>query len=164
MAPPAGALRERIEALLIQAHELASSGLPHAKALAVNALEAALLWWDIQNPERRSLDPRIVAVIEHIARNLDAAISIADLARAAHLSVSRFSHLFREQVGVPPRTFVEQQRLQRAKELLELTTLPIGIVAAQIGFSSQFHFARRFHLYVGVSPSAYRRSVTTAAA
>jgi AraC family transcriptional regulator of arabinose operon len=156
MAPPAQPLRGRIEALLIDAHQLAGSGLPHAKDLALNALEAALLWWDIQNPERGQLDARIVAAIEHVARHVATPIKVVDLARVAHLSVSRFSHLFRQQVGLAPRTFVERQRLERAAQLLELTSLPIQAVAAQVGFTSQFHFAHRFHQRLGTTPSAYR--------
>jgi AraC family transcriptional regulator of arabinose operon len=156
MRPPADPFRERIEALLIQAHQLASSALPHAKALGLNALEAAFLWWDVQNPERKPLDPRILDVVEYVARNLDRQLSLAELARQAHLSPSRFSHLFREQIGMAPRSFVEQERLERARELLEMTTLPIHAIAAQVGFHTQFYFADRFHRRLGTSPRAYR--------
>jgi AraC family transcriptional regulator of arabinose operon len=156
LGPVRGTTRKRIEASLAEAHRLATSALPRRRALALNALEAALLWWDVQNDERKSLDPRIVGAIEHVARNLDARLGVGDLARVAHLSPSRFSHLFREQVGAPPRLFVEQQRLERAKHLLELTTLPVHVVAAQVGFASPFHFATRFRKVIGTSPRGYR--------
>jgi AraC family transcriptional regulator of arabinose operon len=159
MGPPASPLRKRIEALLVEVHQLASGALPHADMLALNALEAAFIWWDIQNPERRSLDPRIAAVIEHVGRELEGPITIAQLAQVAHLSTSHFSYLFHEQVGLTPRAFVEQQRLERAKQLLEVTTLPIRAVGQQVGFASQFHFATRFRKRLGMSPSGYRRTV-----
>jgi AraC family transcriptional regulator of arabinose operon len=156
MGPVRGPIRERIETRLVEAHRLSGGALPHRRALALNALEAAFLWWDVQNTERKSLDPRIVAAIEHVTHNLDARLGVDELARVAHLSGSRFSHLFREQVGCSPRLFVERQRLDRARHLLELTTLPIQVVAKQVGFASAFHFATRFRSRLGTSPSEYR--------
>lgn len=97
-----------------------------------------------------------------VARILTGPIQVADLAQTAHLSVSRLSHLLREQVGMAPRTFVEQQRLERARHLLELTSLPVHMAAAQLGFWNQFHSATRFRRWSGTTPSAHRAVVREA--
>lgn len=146
----------RVEALLLEANRLATSGLPHAIPLARNALEAALLWRDLRHPTGRPLDTRVVAAIDYISRHATRRPSIAELAQEVHLSPSRFAHLFTEETGLTPRRFVERQRLERAKQLLELTSLPVGAVAREVGFGSQFHFATRFRKLTGTSPTAYR--------
>jgi len=149
-------LLERVEGLLLEADRLSSSGLPHAVPLARNALEAALLWWDLRHPTGRPIDPRVVEAIDYVSRNPIRRLSVDELARAVHLSTSRFSHLFAQETGLTPRRFVERQRVERAKQLLELTSLPINAVAREVGFESQFYFATRFRRLTGLAPSAYR--------
>jgi AraC family transcriptional regulator, arabinose operon regulatory protein len=149
-------LRSRVETLLLETNRLFGSGLPGADRLAQHALEGALLWLDLQNPARRSLDPRVLAAIDLLATNAHTRLSIDELARAVHLSPSRFAHLFRKETGLAPRRFAERQRIERAKQLLELTALPVAVVAAETGFSSQFYFASRFRKLTGTSPTGFR--------
>ncbi len=79
------------------------------------------------------------------------------IADAVRLSPSRLSHLFTEQIGVPPARFVEQRRIERAQGLLESSSLSVGAIAEITGFSSQFYFANRFAAITGTSPTAWRR-------
>ncbi|MGI8885820.1 MAG: helix-turn-helix domain-containing protein [Gaiellaceae bacterium] len=156
MPAPETALLERIEACLLEADRLAVSGLPHAQRLALNAFETALLWWDVQNPARRRLDARVVAALEYLSHNLHRRVSVGELARAVHLSPSRLAHLFSQETGVTPRDYAEQQRLGRAKQLLEVTLLPVSEIARQAGFENQFYFAARFKKLTGRTPSEFR--------
>ncbi len=156
MSAPETALLERIEACLLEADRLAVSGLPHAQRLALNAFETALLWWDVQNPARRRLDARVVAALEYLSHNLHRRVSVGELARAVHLSPSRLAHLFSQETGVTPRDYAEQQRLGRAKQLLEVTLLPVSEIARQAGFENQFYFAARFKKLTGRTPSEFR--------
>jgi AraC family transcriptional regulator, arabinose operon regulatory protein len=156
MQTPESPLRERIEACLLEADRLAVSGLPRADRLALNALETALLWWDIHNPSRRRLDPRVVEAIEYLSHNLQRRVSVGELAQAVHLSPSRLAHLFSRETGTTPRRYAERQRLGRAQQLLEVTLLPVNEVARQAGFDDQFYFAARFKKLTGRTPSAFR--------
>ena len=52
---------------------------------------------------------------------------------------------------------VLQRRIEKAKEMLRNTDLPIVDVALSVGFSSQSHLSHWFLRQVGVSPAAYRR-------
>jgi AraC family transcriptional regulator, arabinose operon regulatory protein len=151
-------LGKRVERLLLEADRLSSSGLPHAIPLARNALEAALLWWDLRHPTGRPLDPRVVEAIDYISRNAARRLPVDELAGAVHLSSSRFAHLFTQETGLTPRRFVERQRIERAKQLLEFTALPINKIATEVGFESQFYFATRFRRATGITPTAYRAS------
>ncbi len=149
-------LLDRVEACLLETDRLAVSGLPHAYRLALNALETALLWLDIQNPVRRRLDPRVVEALEYLSHNRHRRVSVAELARAVHLSSSRLAHLFSHETGMTPRGYAELQRLGRAKQLLEITLLPVQDIARQAGFESQFYFAARFKKLTGRTPTEFR--------
>ncbi|MGW1342472.1 helix-turn-helix domain-containing protein [Kribbella sp. NPDC002412] len=133
------------------------SVLPQGSLLSVNSLEAALLWCDTQNPKAVRVDDRLLRVIELIDQDLRATLDVPRLARAASLSVSRFAHLFREQLGVSPQQFIERRRLDAASRLLELTTRPIASVAAEVGYPDPLYFSTRFRHHTGLSPTAYRQ-------
>ena len=131
----------------------------HREALALNSLESVLLLCHEQAvvEKEKSLDSRIVTVLDHVCRNLTSPLAIDQLARVCHLSPSRFAHLFREQMQMTPQQFIEQQRLDRARELLEHTDYAVGTIAKEIGFASPFYFSRRFKNATGESPRDYRQ-------
>ena len=147
----------RIVASLAESVRFQRSVLPQGELLSVNALESALLWCDTQNPSAAQIDDRLLRAIELIDRDLRADLVVTRLARASNLSVSRFAHLFRAQLGTSPQQFVERRRLDAAARLLELTTRPIASVAAEVGFTNPLYFSTRFRLHTGLTPTAYRR-------
>jgi len=153
---PAAAAAERIAGHLLDAVRHQRSVLPQGEQLSANALEAALLWCDTQNPKAVRIDDRLLRVIELIDQSLKDRLDVPELARAVNLSVSRFAHLFREQLGVSPQQFVERRRLDAACRLLELTARPIASVAAEVGYDDPLYFSTRFRHHTGLSPTAYR--------
>lgn len=158
LAPPSR-LRARIQDALLETDSYARSALPRATDHALNALERALLWLDAANPEPVRLAEPIQEAVLFISHHLDQRLRVEDIAAAARLSPSRLAHLFKQQVGVSPARFVEQRRMERARALLESTTLPVGAIAATTGFSTQFYFAARFNAHTGMSPSEWRRRI-----
>jgi AraC family transcriptional regulator, arabinose operon regulatory protein len=154
---PTAAVWDRIADHLRNAVRHQRSVLPQAEQLSVNALEAALLWCDTQNRRAVQIDDRLLRAIELVDQDLTAPLDVPRLARAVNLSVSRFAHLFREQLGVSPQQFVERRRLDAAARLLELTRRPVASVAAQVGYPDPLYFSTRFRLHSGLSPTAYRR-------
>ncbi|GHA15417.1 GlxA family transcriptional regulator [Streptomyces echinoruber] len=89
-------------------------------------------------------------------RHLDQPITLADLARRAGVSVRTLTRRFHTESGVSPLQWLLHQRIERAKELLETTTLPMDRVARACGLgtadSLRAHLVRR----TGLTPSAYR--------
>jgi AraC family transcriptional regulator, arabinose operon regulatory protein len=133
------------------------SVLPQAEQLSANSLEAVLLWCDTQNPKAVQIDDRLLRAIELIDQDLTANLDVPRLAKAVNLSVSRFAHLFRDQLGVTPQQFVERRRLDAAARLLELTSRPVTSVAAQVGYADPLYFSTRFRRHTGSSPTTYRK-------
>ncbi|MGW3205389.1 AraC family transcriptional regulator [Streptomyces sp. NPDC001135] len=83
---------------------------------------------------------------------------------AADLGLSRYQLLraFRTTMGVPPYAWLAQYRVSRARGLLEAGLRPAE-VAGLVGFADQAHLTRWFRRVLGVTPAAYRTSVTSAA-
>jgi AraC family transcriptional regulator of arabinose operon len=134
----------------------ARSEQPRSDLFGMNALELILLWCDTQNARAVPLDARILRVLEHLDRHLAEPITVPGLARVAHLSTSRFAHLFSAQLGMSPSAYLERQRIAQARLLLEHTQRPVGEIARSVGFADPLYFSTRFRHVVGVSPTRYR--------
>ena len=96
-------------------------------------------------------------VKDHVAKHLDAALSLDELAAVVDLSPYHFAHAFKESAGVPPYRFVMLERVEEAKRLLRHTDWRVSDVAAAVGYESQGHFATLFKRETGVSPVQYRK-------
>jgi len=129
------------------------------EALALNALEEILLWCDLANPRRETaeLDSRIRHSLEFICERFAEPLEVARIAAQCGLSPSRFAHLFRAQTGETPQRYLELQRLNRARQLLEFTQEPVGVIARSVGFENPFYFTLRFKRHSGASPRAWRQ-------
>ena len=134
--------------------------LPGHIDLAANALECALLWMHADQTDGRAwtrTDARVRRALEWLEEEPRRPFSLARLAAHARMSVSRLTHLFKEQVGVSPQRFAERRRLEHACQLLRYTGLSIGEVAVETGYEDAFYFSKRFRRHLGQSPSEFRR-------
>lgn len=148
---------ERIRRSLLQAHRFALKSAD-GQALAMNALERALLWLQAElKPNEARIDPRVRAAMDLFSRRLADPPSVPEAAAACGLSPSRLGGLFREYLGQAPQVWLEQTRHTRARSLLETTGLPIKLVAAACGYNDQRHFATRFQRHFGLTPTECRR-------
>ena len=92
---------------------------------------------------------------ELLQAQLAAPPSLEALAAAVNLSPFHFARVFRRATGMPPHTWLMQQRIARARALLQSGCLPLE-VAMQLGFADQSHLSRQFKQVYGVGPGAYR--------
>jgi AraC family transcriptional regulator of arabinose operon len=158
-----GEVHARVAAALARAAAARTGAFAGGELYALNGLEEALFWLDTQNPLKTRMDERVLRVAEHVGANLDTALSVERLAALVHLSPSRLSHLFAQQLDTTPQRFVERERMQVARQLLDLTSRPIADIARQVGYQDPMYFSRRFRQYSGSSPSEYRGVGRTAA-
>lgn len=99
-------------------------------------------------------DPRVLGAIELIRARLDGRVTLTEIARELHVSPSRLRHLFVEEVGLPFRTYVLWQRLQRVIQQLGGGNLTHAALSA--GFADAAHMTRTFRRMVGFAPSSLR--------
>ena len=86
-------------------------------------------------------------------------LSLQALANESGYSRVHFVRMFRAATGYSPHNYLLDLRLERARELLNNPSLSLIDIALDCGFSSHSHMSRLFHKSVGVTPSAYRRSL-----
>ncbi|CAL9433994.1 HTH-type transcriptional regulator CdhR [Streptomyces sp. enrichment culture] len=89
-------------------------------------------------------------------------VRLADLARKESMSVRTFTRRFREEAGVSPGEWITGQRVERARQLLERTDLPMERVAREAGFGTAQSLRKHVQAALGVSPTAYRRTFRAA--
>ncbi|GLX51396.1 AraC family transcriptional regulator [Streptomyces hygroscopicus subsp. hygroscopicus] len=85
-------------------------------------------------------------------------IQLRDLAEQEAMSVRTFTRRFREEVGVSPGQWLAQQRVERARQLLESTDLSMDQVARSAGFGTAQSMRQHVQQALGVTPTAYRRT------
>ena len=104
----------------------------------------------------RPSDIRIGHVVALIQGDVAEPCTVDDLSRSVNMSPSYLSRLFREQTGHSPASFVREERLRRAYELIQTTFLSIKEIMAAVGWNDPSHFSRAFKRRFGVSPKGLR--------
>ncbi|MEN6575163.1 MAG: helix-turn-helix domain-containing protein [Phycisphaerales bacterium] len=99
---------------------------------------------------------QIRPAINYVDANYDKPITLTEIARASHLSVSRLAHLFKEQMGVTLINYVTEVRIERAKELLLGTDQSCTDICFQTGYNNQSYFTRTFKSVAGTTPRQFR--------
>lgn len=87
----------------------------------------------------------------------DSSTTLNKLAKIAMYSPFHFDRMFRSVTGVPPRQFLAALRIDRAKEYLATSDLPITEIGQRVGYSSFGTFSTRFAKLVGISPQKFRQ-------
>lgn len=95
-------------------------------------------------------------LIELIDLQLEAKMSLEQLAGYMHLNKFSFAKEFRERYGLSPMNYVMMRKIFCAKSLITAST-QLTELAYRFNFSDQAHFTRHFRRYVGVSPREYRK-------
>lgn len=118
----------------------------------------------IERPVPRSSTASTAATREWALARLHDRLSLADLAAHAAMSVRTFTRRFRVEVGMSPNRWLVQQRVERVRDLLESSDLPVESVAYEAGFGSAASLRQHIRAALGVSPTAYRRTFRMAGA
>lgn len=101
------------------------------------------------------LPPRVwKQVHDFIEAHLEDDISLQALADIAGLSPFYFARCFKATAGAAPHQFIVARRVEKARQLLLHSSLPISQIAAQCGFSDQSHLNRHMKRMLGITPAS----------
>lgn len=109
------------------------------------------------DPETTHRARAVLRAVRYIEANLDATLSLAEVARVAGMSKFHFCRRFQECTGQHFREFLARRRVERAKELLKRQGRTITDIFRDVGFKDMTHFTRVFKRLVGELPSDFRR-------
>lgn len=116
----------------------------------------------IDSPMPERADASTAEARAWAVQHLDQALDLEVLADRACMSLRTFTRRFRDEVGMSPGQWLVRQRVERARELLESTQLPVDEIARQCGFGTGASLRQHIRTVLGISPSAYRRTFRTA--
>jgi AraC family transcriptional regulator of arabinose operon len=105
--------------------------------------------------DSRNKDRRIQKVIQVL--NEDPSWTLPELAHGCEVSISRLSHLFKDEIGTNVKNYRLGCRLQMAATMLVSTGMPIKEIAISAGYHHSSSFVRAFRTHFGLSPACYRR-------
>lgn len=130
-------------------------GDPLERALLVHAFVIGL-FTTLRREQQAGQHP-VERAIDDLLGNPLGAPPLKRLAERHGCSREHLARTFAERLGVPPATWLAQQRLDRAITLLRDTSLTVAAIATQCGFGSAHTLARQLRQTTGRGPKAFRR-------
>jgi AraC family transcriptional regulator len=100
-------------------------------------------------------------VTAYIEEHLAEPIMLATLARLVRLSPYYFCRAFKQSLGLPPHRYHSNRRIEHAKRLLAEPAPSVTDIGRIVGYSDTSSFTTAFHKATGVTPTAWRRTVTS---
>lgn len=100
----------------------------------------------------------ICEVLDYIDQHLQDNLTLSSLSQLFGYNSTYFSKFFLRHTGFHFARYLLRRRVERARQLLLSTNLPLEQMAQQLGFYDASHFIRKFKEIEGVSPSRYRRN------
>lgn len=116
----------------------------------------------IQRPVPEPRSSSTAAARAWALEHLDRPLTLGELAARQSMSVRTFTRRFRAEAGMSPGQWLTQQRVERARHLLEETDLPVDRIAADAGFGTAASLRQHLQTALGVSPSTYRGTFRSA--
>jgi two-component system response regulator YesN len=95
--------------------------------------------------------------IEFMQYNYAQPLTLADIAKASHLSVSRMAHLFKEEMGVTIVDYLTNLRINHAKRMLLTSESNCTRICYDVGYNNQSYFTRVFKQIAGLTPRQFRQ-------
>jgi AraC family transcriptional regulator len=112
------------------------------------------------NRLRGGLSPAALRRVQlFVEANLGQPMHLSDLAERAALSTYHFARAFKTSVGTTPRAFIERRRIEKARQLLGESGMPLAEIALDAGFETQSRFTTAFRRATGFTPAVYRKGV-----
>ena len=125
----------------------------------------------LQNAEKRAIinirsNERNTHVLnqlkQYITDNLSKKLTLEMLSKHFYFHPKYLSMLLKKETGKSLSIYIQSVRMDRARELLVHTTLPVESIAQQLGFSSVQHFYKTFKKEMGFTPNTLRQQYTNA--
>lgn len=157
-----GAERDNVEKLLIMMEGEIDSSLS-GSSLALHSLLNLLLISFFRKTSvsfGETFDGISDSLLAYIKRNVGEKLTLSSITEKCSYNRSYFSRIFKEYTGVTFTEYLKRERMEKAKEMLASTKLPVESVFHDVGYSDKTKFYKDFRAYVGTTPLEYRKAVS----
>ncbi len=103
----------------------------------------------------------VETAVLYIEDNYSNKVCIQDMADYLGIDRTYLYRLFKQELGVSPTQYLLSYRLERAEVMLKYAEIPICDIAVACGFFDQSHFSRAFSQRYDMSPTKYRKTVSS---
>lgn len=101
--------------------------------------------------------PVLQPAFDYIYKNKSESVSLKQMAELCHLSPSYFSRLFAKETGQSFTSYLARLKIRWAKQLLEVTDMPVSQISDELGFNEPGYFIKTFKKHEELTPALYRR-------
>lgn len=146
-----------LKRFMIEADSVTEGSKAVLKALGIEICHILIRGFLNRSLPQDRISPRIEVgrAVEFMHSNLDRKITIKDLSAIAHMSITNFTRVFKNDTGKTPMEYLNKIRLERAKRLMMAGDKSITEIAFECGFSSPSYLSERFRKFYKISPSDY---------
>lgn len=102
------------------------------------------------------LQKEFYPILLYVYHNYDRKISVEDITNEFHISRTKFTKMFQDNLGESFLTYLNKLRITIATTMLHDTLLPVSEIMYRVGFTDQVHFLRTFKKITNMTPTAYR--------
>ncbi len=110
---------------------------------------------------KRSFIPSLSNTISYIESNYYENLKLNTLADMAGVSINGLINIFKNHFGVTPLSYIISLRIQKACEIMHSSDKPITEIAFEVGFTDSNYFSRAFKKNTGITPSEYKKTMST---
>jgi len=150
----AGELSGRLDFLLSEY----SGSRGYSSELAASELKSVIMLALRYRATGVGADEKVSAMIRYVEENLAGNVSNTELSSIFGYHPYHVNRLFKDSLGITLHQYLIEKRIERAKDLLRDTNVPISDIAAALGYGGPSDFSRAFKKRMGMTPGAYRRS------
>ncbi|MDR6725710.1 ligand-binding sensor protein/AraC-like DNA-binding protein [Paenibacillus amylolyticus] len=109
--------------------------------------------------EAETANPVLQPAFEYIYGHKSEQVSLKHMAELCHLSPSYFSRLFAKETGENFTTYLAKLKIKWAKQLLEITDMPVSQISDELGFNESGYFIKIFKKFEEITPALYRKYI-----
>ena len=120
-------------------------------------LESNLFVQEVVSNSNNLVNERLIKLSRYIQNNLKNDLSNRELSLVAGVSEDYIGQYFKALTNINPQNYVEEQRMDRAIQLLYSTNKSIGELSREVGYRDSSYFCRRFKMMFGISAVEMRR-------
>lgn len=135
-----------------------------ARFFLIDTGERAQSFYSSFSPNLTHGDDAILRAQHWVQKRFADQVSVIDMARNARLEPRTFGRRFQSATNLSPSEYLQQLRIAKARERLELSQASIETIARDVGYMDISAFRRMFHKVVGLSPGEYRKRFSPAKA
>lgn len=114
--------------------------------------------WEISGAKAEEIPDKLREVLHYIQENYHKKISLSEVSDKFYFNASTVSRMFVKYLGINYIEYVNNLRLEKAKDMLMNSKMNVSEVAEKNGFESLSYFSKQFKKKYGVSPQDYRKN------